>query len=196
MIMRPWGRGGWILGALLIAAPIWADAPSEATKSEAPIQSAESCDAWFPDLNCDRSGRYEGFFKPIVHPYLFEDPFVTTGAYAYYLYHEFPDRSALQGGEAHVAALQIRVALTDKIALIATKDGYVWKRPGNALLDDTQGWMNIAFGLKGILYEAEDTPFIVSGILRYETDSGSTDTFQGHGDGQFLPSLAAASTLR
>lgn len=154
--------------------------------------SAEPACTWLPDLRCGRSGRFDGFEKPIVQPYLFEDPFVVTGIYPYYAYHEFPDRSALQGGEAHVAAAQVRVALTDRVALLATKDGYVWKRPENPLLADTQGWLNLAVGVKVALAQDRAEGWIVSGILRVEAPTGSSDTFQGYGDGEVLPSLAAA----
>ena len=100
------------------------------------LGAEEECDQLFPDLTCERSGRWEGFHKPIVSPYLFEDPFVTTGVYAYHIYHEFPDRSVLGGGHANVAAVQLRVALTDRIALIATKDGRAWVEPGLDVLGD------------------------------------------------------------
>ena len=150
------------------------------------------CDAWFPDIQCERSGRWEGFRKPIVSPYLFEDPFITTGTAIYYVRHEFPDSSALGGGEAQVAAAQLRVALTDRVALIATKDGRAWVDPGLSLLDDREGWMNLAGGLKVMLAGSEDEQWIVSGVLRYEAASGSRDVLQGHGSGVILPSISAA----
>ena len=158
-----------------------------------PASAADGdCDELFPDLNCERSGRWEGFHKPIVSPYLFEDPFITTGAYAYHVYHEFPDRSVLGGGEANVAALQLRVALTDRIAIIATKDGRAWVDPGLSVLDEREGWFNLAAGIKAVLAESEEDRWIVSGILRAELDTGSKDVFQGHGDGVVIPSLSAA----
>ena len=156
------------------------------------LASGEECEGWFPDLRCERSGRWQGFRKPIVSPYLFEDPFVTTGVYAYHVYHEFPDRSVLGGGAANVVAVQLRAALTDRVALIATKDGRAWVDPGLSLLDDREGWFNLAAGVKAVLAESEDDGWIVSGILRFEADTGSRDVFQGHGDGVVLPSLAGA----
>jgi hypothetical protein len=153
---------------------------------------AEDCEQWFPDLNCERSGRWEGFRKPIVSAFLFEDPFITTGAYLYHVYHEFPDRSVLGGGEANVAALQLRVALTDRIALIATKDGRAWVDPDLPVLAEREGWLNVAAGVKGILAESQEDRWIVSGVLRFELDSGSTDVFQGHGSGVVIPSISAA----
>ncbi len=174
--------------ALLLPLGALEAAPAAAASAE------EGC-TWLPDLRCGRSGRFDGFHKPIVAPYLFEDPFIATGAYPYYVWHDFPNRSVFQGGEIHVAALQLRLALTDRLALIATKDGRTWNRADNPLLDDTQGWLNIAGGLKYALTQDREAGWIVSSILRFEFDSGSSDAFQGYGDGMVLPSLAAAYAL-
>ncbi len=160
--------------------------------ASASAQEGGSCDGFLPDFTCDRSGRWEGFHRPIVSFPLFEDPFITTGIYPYYAFHEFPDRSALQGGEAHDVSVQARIALTDRLAFIATKDGYVWKRPDNPLLDDTEGTLNLAGGLKYALVQDEEAGYIVSGVLRVEFDTGSSDTFQGWGDGMVLPSVTGA----
>ena len=73
--------------------------------SPAPATQPEDCPTWFPDFRCKRSGRWEGFQKPIVQPYLFEDPFITTGVTPYYLWQEFPDDSVFQGG--HVDAVAV-----------------------------------------------------------------------------------------
>jgi len=166
--------------------------PAYADESTAEPAASEECGGWFPDLQCGRSGRWEGFHKPIVAPYFFEDPFITTGIYPYFVQHDFPGRSAFQGGHASVAAVQIRVAITDKVAFVATKDGYAWFRPGNDLLDDQQGWLNIGGGLKAALYENEEENFLVSGTLRFEFDTGSSDVFQDHGDGVVIPSVSWA----
>jgi hypothetical protein len=153
---------------------------------------AEGCDAWFPDFACERSGRFAGFEKPIVAPYLFEDPFVTTNAVPYFLWHDFPEHSAFDGGSLYAAAVQLRVALTDRVALIANKDGYVWNRNGNPLLEDSQGFMNLAAGVKVALWQDRDAGRIVSAVLRVEAPTGSSDAYQGHGSGMAVPSLTAA----
>jgi hypothetical protein len=157
-----------------------------------PLSAEEPCDAWFPDFNCERSGRFEGFEKPIVAPYLFEDPFITTNAVPYFLWHDFPEQSVFDGGSLYATALQLRVALTDRVALIATKDGYVWNRNGNPLLEDSQGFMNVAAGLKVALWQDRDAGRIVSAILRVEVPTGSSDQYQGHKSGMAVPSLSGA----
>ena len=152
----------------------------------------EDCTGWLPDFRCDRSGRWDGFEMPIVQPYLFEDPFITTNAAAYYLWHDFPNQSAFQGGHAHAAALQLRIALTDRLALIATKDGYAWMRPDNPILPESEGWMNIGAGLKYAFVQDVENQFILSGMLRIEVASGSKDVYAGGSGVQFLPSVSAA----
>jgi hypothetical protein len=155
----------------------------------------DDCGKLLPDLTCDRAGRFDGFEMPIVQPYLFEDPFITTGAYPYYIWHQFPKSDPLQGGEAHVAAAQLRVAVTDRFAIIATKDGYMWKNPGNPFLTETQGWMNLGFGVKYAIYQDRDAGRIVSVALKYEAASGAHDSLQDEGDGLLMPSIAGAAKL-
>lgn len=157
-----------------------------------PAFAEESCDAWFPDFACERSGRFAGYHKPIVAPYLFEDPFVTTNAVPYVLWHDFPEQSVFDGGALYAAAVQLRVALTDRVAIIATKDGYVWNRNGNPLLEDSQGFMNISAGVKVALWQDRDAGRILSGVLRIEAPTGSSDQYQGHGNGMAIPSLTGA----
>lgn len=166
-----------------------------AALAAASASAQEDCGKPFPDFRCDRTGRFGGFEKPIVQPYLFEDPFITTGLYPYYVWHQFPEKSALEGGEAHVAAVQIRVAVTDRLAIIATKDGYMWKRPENPLLKDTGGWMNLGFGAKYAIHQNRDAGRIVSLVLRYEAPSGANDSFQGEGDGLLMPSITGAARI-
>ena len=67
----------------------------------APAASAlegETCPTWFPDFRCKRSGRFDGFVAPIQMPYLFEDPFITTGAQLVGIYQEYPGDSIFDGG--------------------------------------------------------------------------------------------------
>lgn len=191
---RPWASPAGIAVLLLMGLGLLLAGAAEAqTHGKRGVR--EECDGWLPDLRCGRSGRFEGFQRPIVQPFLFEDPFVTTGIYPHYVYHEFPGRSALQGGEIHVVAVQARLALTDRIGLIATKDGYAWRRPDNPLLDDIQGFFNLAAGVKVALLGDAESGYLVSGILRIEAPTGASDTFQGEGDGMALPSLATAWDL-
>ena len=126
---------------------------------------------------------YEDFISPVGMPVYFEDPFITTDLRLIYIYHDIPDDSVLRGGQIHVAAAQIRVALTERLALIATKDGYSWADSHITRAGD--GWNDLAIGLKYALYSRPEDQFLVSMGMRWEWNNGSTDAWQG-GDSQEL----------
>jgi len=171
-----------LVPALLLLSASWA----------LPAAAEEKCDATFlPDFQCDRVARYEGFVAPLSMPYVFEDPFTTTGASAHYIWHEFPDHGVTAGGDATVYALQLRVALTDRLSFIATQDGWMEFRPDLSLLDDKAGgWMNWMAGLKYALIELPEERFILSPSLRYQAAQGSSDVLAGNGNGIWVPGVS------
>jgi hypothetical protein len=150
----------------------------------------ESCPTWFPDFRCDRSGRWDGFVAPMQMPYLFEDPFITTGLQLVGIYHEYPGHSLFGGGHLGVLALQARVALTDRLAFIATKDGYVWHRPDD--LPNEDGFFDISMGLKYALFQNEEENWIVSPSFRIDIPAGQKRVYSGNGDGVGIPAVSAA----
>ncbi|HTY19736.1 MAG TPA: hypothetical protein VMH82_18595 [Myxococcota bacterium] len=150
------------------------------------------CPLLFPDFRCDRHGRYEGFVPPMTNPFLFEDPFITTGISAWGLWHQFPNSSILEGGHLWGAAAQARVAITDRIAFIATKDGWIDFDPRLDLMNHSQGFANLGFGLKGALIDRPDIPFILTPSLRVEVPTGSADVLQGMDGSVLIPGLSAA----
>jgi hypothetical protein len=163
-----------------------------AAEAPAPAQAADSDCKWFPDLRCGRSGRWDGFHMPIVAPFQFEDPFVTTSVTPYFMWHKFPSDSAFRGGDLKAVAVQARIALTDRLAIIATRDGYVWLDPDNDLLGDQTGFTNLAAGLKYNFFKDEERKLIASGSLRFEIPVGSDWVFHGRGDGRITPQVSAA----
>lgn len=80
-------------------------------------------------------------------------------------------------------AAAIRVALTERLAFISTKDGYSWV--DSHITSAGDGWNDLAFGLKYALYSDPDEQFLVSTGIRWELVNGSTDAWQG-GDSQEL----------
>ena len=129
---------------------------------------------------------------PIVQPFLFEDPFITTGIYSYYLWHEFPSDSVFDGGHADAFAVQARVALTDRLAFIATKDGRMRLDPDLSLLEDEEGWLNLAGGFKYALIQRPEDSFILSAALRAEVPTGSRNVYSGGSGVIVIPSLSSA----
>lgn len=151
-----------------------------------PAAAERGCPTWFPDLRCEREGRWQGWASPVTMPYLFEDPFITTEIQAAGLYHDFPSGSVFEGGHAVVAAVQARLAITDRLAFIATQDGYTWLRPDNPLVHDHDDFMDLMAGFKYALVVDEENRFLLTPSIRYQIPIGSQRLFQGFGDGGFL----------
>jgi hypothetical protein len=78
-------------------------------------------------------------------------------------------------------ALQLRFALTDRLSVIATKDGFVMS--SNPLIED--GWADVAAGLKYNLYADAQAQSLISAGATYEMPVGTPRTRQGNGDGLF-----------
>jgi len=123
--------------------PTTASSPTTPSSHPAWVKDIES-KTWTGFLT-GMSG-YEDFVMPVGMPVYFEDPFITTDVRLLYIYHTIPHRSALRGEQVHAAAAQIRVALTDRLAWIATKDGYSWV--DNHITPAGEGWNDFAVGLK------------------------------------------------
>ena len=153
----------------------------------------EGCPRFLPDFSCDRQGRYPGFIPPTSMPYLFEDPFITSGLSAHGVWHAFPWDSAFRGGDAWVVALQARIAITDRLAFIATKDGYTWLRPGSSSqISAEEGFFDISAGFKYALIDRPEDNFIFTPSLRFDVPTGEKAVFSGNGDGVAIPAFSTA----
>jgi hypothetical protein len=122
---------------------------------------------------------FDRFISPMTNPVFFEDPRTLTEARAIYLNHNVP--AAAGGGDLQVIAVQLRAAVTERLSIVASKDGYVIS--SNALIDD--GWADVAAGLKYNLFADPASQRILSTGFHYEMPVGTPRTFQGNGDGEF-----------
>ena len=120
---------------------------------------------------------FEHFHDPIGQPLYFETPTNDTGIRLLYLRHNFSDNSLLQGGNVTVYALQARVAITERLGLIATKDGYTEMDTG--LLGEDEGWNDLAAGVKYVALEDKANDMLVTPGIRLETENGHRGILQG-----------------
>lgn len=132
---------------------------------------------------------FEQFYNPVGDPIYFETPFNNTGVRFLYLHHNFDDNSQLAGGDLNVYALQARVALTERLGFIATKDGYSDLNAGALPADE--GWNDIAAGLKYAFYVDRENDFVATFGARYEMGNGDAKVLQG-GVQEFSPFLSLA----
>jgi hypothetical protein len=126
--------------------------------------------------------------SPVANPIFFEDPKVTSEVRPIYMYHFLPNTfdysggSVPLGGQVQVMAIQIRYALTDRLGLIASKDGYIEFQPKNTL-GHGYGWADLAAGLKYVLINDEENQFILTPGFTFTIPTGSHDVYQGYGSG-------------
>jgi len=127
---------------------------------------------------------FNDFISPISNPLFFEDPRQLSEARLIYAHHIIPDSApVLRGGDVNYYAMQLRARLTDRLSLIATKDGYIeLDSPGTG---HVEGWADVAAGLKYTVFRNPERKFLLSTGMVYEIDMGRHEVFQGGGDGEF-----------
>lgn len=134
----------------------------------------------------DEGGFERRYVPPVTNILYNESPYITTELSLWYWYQTIPDEGITAGGHVNLGAAQARIALSDRLALIATKDGYADIHFGTAL-EDTRGGANIALGFKYAILQDPKEDYIVTIGGRYEIPIGNIDTsgvsLQGHGDG-------------
>lgn len=122
---------------------------------------------------------FSDFISPVTNPVFFEDPRTLTEVRPIFLHHNIPN--SLGGGDVDLIAVQARAALTERLSIIATKDGFIMS-DGNLLND---GWADVSAGLKYQLYADECCGRLLSTGVSFELPVGSSRALQGNGDGEF-----------
>jgi hypothetical protein len=122
---------------------------------------------------------FDDFISPMTNPVFFEDPRTLTEARFIFINHQLP--GALGGNSVQVYAMQVRAALTKRLSLIATKDGFIYTQ--SPVLDS--GFADIAAGLKYNLYRDPVAGRLLSVGMTYEIPTGSNRSLQGNGNGEF-----------
>jgi hypothetical protein len=140
----------------------------------------------------------ERYVPPISQPYFNEPAQITTELRPVYIYHRLPNSFPSDGGHANIVAVQLRAAITERLAFIATKDGWADIKFDKALPDD-DGFFNVAGGFKyAVISKPEDATYLTMGI-RYEAPIGSLKTggikLQGGGDGMIDTFITGTAPL-
>lgn len=117
----------------------------------------------------------------VTQPVTFESPVIDSSVRPVFIHQELPDDSIFGGGDFQLYALQIRYAVNDRLAIIATKDGYIDFNPASG--NDQDGFADIAAGVKYALVDEPEDDWMLTGGLIYEIDAGDHEVFQGNGDG-------------
>ena len=118
------------------------------------------------------------FVAPVTSPYFNENSFITSDVRAWYAYHKFDSNGVANGGlggDVQIAAVQVRLALTDRLGFVAYKDGYAWFE--DSVVND-EGWNDIAAGLKYNFYRDIESQLYMTAGLGYQFDFGDSDVLQ------------------
>jgi len=128
--------------------------------------------------------------RPISNPTLFDLALPSTNVHPIFMYHRLPSYVNTTVGplpmDGHVElyALQFEIAFSERLSLVATKDGYVRFRPeAGTLWSQQSGFANIAAGLKYAFVYDPVNALAVSGTATYELPTGNHDVYQGEGNG-------------
>ncbi len=134
---------------------------------------------------------YDDFISPMTNPTYFEDPRQLTEARAIFINHKLPVLLGNPSGEIRLYALQVRLRLTDRLSLIAVKDGYI--DSSSPLIDS--GWADVTAGLKYSLFRDPVNGRLLSAGARFETTAGRRTSLQGNGEGVFDFFLSGGTRL-
>lgn len=128
--------------------------------------------------------------RPISNPTLFDLALPTTNIHPIFMHHNLPDSVSLagggslpMGGDVQIYAVQFEYAFTERLSLVATKDGFVDINPGSGAWGDESGFANLGAGLKYAFIYDPVNEFVLSGTAVVELPTGNDDVFQGQGDG-------------
>ena len=137
------------------------------------------------------------YVPPLTHFAIDETPFITTELRPIYAHQNIPNGFVTQGGNVDAVALQGRLAITERLGLIATTDGYA-DVDFDATLPDTNGFLDITAGLKYAVHFDPTAGEIVTFGLRYTAPTGDLETagidLTGRGKGFINPFVTAAKT--
>ncbi|MCC6320924.1 MAG: hypothetical protein IT438_05740 [Phycisphaerales bacterium] len=127
------------------------------------------------------------FVAPVTAPYYHENSLITTDVRAWYAYHKFNSDSIL-GPDSNASdyAVQVRLALTDRLQLVAYKDGFL---DFDGAVVNSEGWNDVAAGLKWQFLRMDDAQLFAALGGGYEFNWGESRALQNDGEARIWASL-------
>ncbi|MFO0910556.1 MAG: hypothetical protein U0794_19790 [Isosphaeraceae bacterium] len=171
-----------VMPAAPAAAPPGAVAPGYAMTPTfaAPATNAFAAAAVRSPFQSDHE--FDGFVGPMTDPIQAKDARSLTEARLLVLSNwSKPGTPVLGSGTYQVYALQLRLALTERLQIFADKDGIVRvsPRPGNSVT----GLANIAAGAQYAFIRDVENQFLFTGAVQYEAPTGYANIYQNQGSG-------------
>lgn len=130
---------------------------------------------------------FDNFVGPVSNPVLSKDPRSNSHARLLFINNNVPGGHPLDGN-VQVYALQTNLAVTERLSIIADKDGIAHISPRNGA--SATGFLNIAAGLKYTFYRDVENQTLAAAGFMYEVPSGEAKVQQNQGSGSFAGFLA------
>lgn len=119
---------------------------------------------------------------PVANPIFFESPLIQSEVRPLFAWHRLDQGLLGADVDVRVYAAQIRWAVTERLAIIATKDGYIEVDP--EVGPGSDGWADLAAGVKYAIYKDDEQQCYITPGVTFEFPTGNSDVFQGNGDGE------------
>jgi hypothetical protein len=136
--------------------------------------SAQGIGALFSDAPLNNPTGDNQFVAPVTSPYYNENSLVTNDVRAWFVYHKFNPGALGADANATDYAVQVRVALLDRLQFVAYKDGYL-DFDGAV---NTEGWNDLAAGLKYQFVHDDEQHLYAAAGAGYEVRTGESDALQ------------------
>ena len=169
---------------------------------QTPVCSCEPCDCnactlcdRIPLLNKFPSDRcFDDFIMPVSNPVWSIDPRSLTYVRGIFINQMIDAQTPVLGaGDLQVYALQLGIAINERLSIIAVKDGYNTLQTRG--VGNRTGWSDIGLGLKYVVIRDVENQFLLSGGLIYEATNGSSRVFPGNGDGVWTPYVSIGKQI-
>lgn len=119
--------------------------------------------------------------SPVANPIYFEPALIQSELRPVFMAHRLDKDFLGVDADVRLYAAQIRWAVTERLAIIAVKDGYIQVDPEGASTAD--GWADLAAGVKYAAVLDHEKELVVTPGITFSFPTGNGDVFQGNGKG-------------
>lgn len=185
----PTGGVSSSMGSSLLPSAAWQGGGQQAPAPVVPAVPGTGAAA-AADVLCEPAGcrsrfasdrAFDCFIAPMTNIFLNFDPRSQTSARFVYLHNSIPGQHVLGGGTASIYALQLSVALSERLSFIANRNAIATIDPRNAASET--GIMNFAGGLKYTFWRDVECQRVAAVGFTYEAPTGYANIQQNHGGG-------------
>ena len=140
---------------------------------------------------------FDNFVSPISNPFLFEDPRSLTEIRPNFIYQKIPSpQPNFQGGNIWTAALQGRIAITNRFSITLNKIGVTGVNSSSSSpLGDHVGLTELWFGPKVTVIRDEENGTLLAVGSQFHVPLGSGSVYQNTGKLSIVPYATFGQTF-